>query len=101
MIILGYVGAYAFGMFFTVVLLALFSSDSDKVETRDNQIKKLNAEKKLLKSDFDKALDGYDKAVLAYKVLADEYEYLMTIREHLEDRLLTNKILRDIEEGVL
>jgi hypothetical protein len=81
-------------MFFVGVVVAffvfaLFDGD-DREEALEIALKKSNKER-------NEAIDLADRAVSAYKILAEEYEYLEMIREHLEERLIIQEVLSEFE----
>jgi hypothetical protein len=83
------IGIFIAGMIFAFFVFALFDSD-DREGALEIALKNANGER-------NEAIDLADRAVAAYKLLAEEYEHLEMIREHLEERLIIQEVLSEFE----
>ncbi len=96
------IGAYVFGMFSLVLILALFPKKSEELKwlKENNRLRmdrivalrraltKSNIACAVYRDDADAAIKLADSAVNAYKIVAEELDHVYMVNEHLEERLL-------------
>ena len=86
-----------------VAVLALFPkkcscNSSEYQKALREALKKSNILCALTKKDADDAIKLADSAVLAYKIVADELDYVYMINEHLENRMIVaEEVLSEFE----